>query len=131
VSATGVPHLERACELLWQHGHPAIGDALEREVSALAAALAEANENRMFASQMITDYREGKERAEAELERVRAALRDGVEANASCGCSGWIRPFAGDSTFVTAFNCSEHEVARRYYFTPVLAGGARAAQEDK
>jgi len=20
----GVPHLERACELLWQHGHPAV-----------------------------------------------------------------------------------------------------------
>lgn len=27
-----VPHLERACELLWQHGHPRIAEALEREV---------------------------------------------------------------------------------------------------
>lgn len=30
--AADVPHLERACELLWQHGHPAIAEALEREV---------------------------------------------------------------------------------------------------
>jgi hypothetical protein len=31
---TGVPHLDCACELLWQHGHPAIAEALEREVAA-------------------------------------------------------------------------------------------------
>lgn len=30
--AADVPHLDRACELLWQHGHPAIAEALEREV---------------------------------------------------------------------------------------------------
>ena len=33
--AVGVPHLERACELLWQHGHPAIAEALQREVEAV------------------------------------------------------------------------------------------------
>lgn len=30
--AADLPHLERACELLWQHGHPRIAEALEREV---------------------------------------------------------------------------------------------------
>ena len=33
---TGVPHLDRACELLWQAGHPAIAETLEREVKPLA-----------------------------------------------------------------------------------------------
>ncbi len=32
---TDVPHLERAVELLWQSGHPRIGEALQREVDAL------------------------------------------------------------------------------------------------
>lgn len=35
---TGVPHLDRACELLWQAGHPAVAEALEREVAAALAA---------------------------------------------------------------------------------------------
>jgi uncharacterized protein YlxW (UPF0749 family) len=48
-------------------------DFVLAELERVTAALAEANENRMFASQMIADYREGKERAEAELERVTAA----------------------------------------------------------
>jgi hypothetical protein len=32
---SGVPHLERAVELLWEAGHPAIGEALKAEVDAL------------------------------------------------------------------------------------------------
>jgi hypothetical protein len=31
-----VPNLDLACELLWQAGHPAIAEALQREVEALA-----------------------------------------------------------------------------------------------
>lgn len=38
---TAVPHLERASELLWQTGHPAIAEALEGEVAQLLAALKE------------------------------------------------------------------------------------------
>jgi hypothetical protein len=30
-----VPHLDRAVELLWEAGHPAIGEALQSEVVAL------------------------------------------------------------------------------------------------
>jgi hypothetical protein len=65
--------------------------------------------------------RERFERAFAEVETLRAALRDGVETKATCGCTGWVRPFAGAATFVTAFNCPEHEPARRYYFDAALA----------
>ena len=36
--SVGVPHLERACDLLWQAGHPAIAEALCREVEALLLA---------------------------------------------------------------------------------------------
>lgn len=32
-----VPHLDRACELLWQAGHPRIAEALEAEVKAVIA----------------------------------------------------------------------------------------------
>jgi hypothetical protein len=35
--STDLPHLERACELLWQAGHPRIAEALEAEVNALLA----------------------------------------------------------------------------------------------
>lgn len=32
---SAVPHLDRACELLWQAGHPAIAEALQSEVTVL------------------------------------------------------------------------------------------------
>ncbi len=32
---SAVPHLERAVELLWETGHPWIGEALQKEVQAL------------------------------------------------------------------------------------------------
>lgn len=31
------PHLDRACELLWQAGHPRVAEALQEEVEALVA----------------------------------------------------------------------------------------------
>jgi hypothetical protein len=34
--SNAVPHLERAVELLWETGHPQIGEALQKEVDALA-----------------------------------------------------------------------------------------------
>lgn len=61
---TGVPHLARACELLWQAGHPAIAEALEREVR-----------------QEIDRPRAALDAAEKRAEEAEAALaRDVVEA---------------------------------------------------
>ncbi len=37
MSETATPHLDRACELLWQAGHPRIAEALEAEVRELQA----------------------------------------------------------------------------------------------
>lgn len=36
-----LPHLDRACELLWQAGHPRIAAALEKEAAELLRALKE------------------------------------------------------------------------------------------
>ena len=33
--AVGVPHLDRACEILWETGHPRIAEALRTEVEAI------------------------------------------------------------------------------------------------
>jgi hypothetical protein len=117
---------ERHAEIAAEHEARGAGTPswAQARADVLAAELEQANENRMFASQMIADYREAKECAEAELERVTAALRWalGRVAMPGCRCStGGDGPCTCDRE-----SWPEYQELRK---AQALAGGARAAQE--
>jgi hypothetical protein len=126
---------ERHAEIAAEHEARGAGTPswAQARADVLAAELEQANENRMFASQMIADYREAKECAEAELERVTAALRGAAETASHLldmiDRETWRETGGDDGQGHYEGDYRAAKVAEYIHGWLALAGDARAAQE--